>query len=105
VGLVGTNDVHFLRREDKQAHEVLTCISTGKTLAEGAMEYSPELFFKSPAQMRAALSAWPQAADNTLRIAEMCQAKTGFRQEASSGLPYPDGQSAKDYLARSPSRP
>ncbi|MHC4789682.1 MAG: PHP domain-containing protein, partial [Planctomycetota bacterium] len=42
VGLVGTNDVHFLRRDDKQAHEVLTCISTNKLLSEGALEYSPE---------------------------------------------------------------
>ena len=100
VGLVGTNDVHFLRREDKQAHEVLTCISTGKTLAEGAMEYSPELFFKSPAQMRAALSAWPQAADNTLRIAEMCQAKLVFGKKHLPVFHTPDGQSAKDYLAK-----
>jgi DNA polymerase-3 subunit alpha len=100
VGLVGTNDVHFLRREDKPAHEVLTCISTGKTLAEGAMEYSPELFFKSPPQMRAALSAWPSAADNTLRIAEMCQAKLVFGKKHLPVFHTPDGQSAKDYLAK-----
>ncbi len=34
VGLVGTNDVHFLRREDKPTHEVLTCIATAKKLTD-----------------------------------------------------------------------
>ncbi|RPI62787.1 MAG: PHP domain-containing protein, partial [Planctomycetaceae bacterium] len=79
VGVVGTNDVHFLRRDDKKAHEVLTAISTGKTLADGgALNYSPELYLKSPAEMRKAFAAWPTAADNTLKIAEMCNLKLDF---------------------------
>jgi DNA polymerase-3 subunit alpha len=101
VGLVGTNDVHFLRREDKPAHEVLTCISTGKTLAEGgALTYSPELFLKSPSEMRLALVAWPQAADNTLKIAEMCEARLAFGRKHLPVFHTPDGSSAKEYLAR-----
>jgi DNA polymerase-3 subunit alpha len=100
VGLVGTNDVHFLRREDKPAHEVLTCISTGKTLAEGgAIEYSPELYFKSAAEMRQALAAWPAAADNTLKIAEMCELKLDFSARYLPAFPTPSGKTEGEYLA------
>ena len=100
VGLVGTNDVHFLRREDKPAHEVLTCISTGKTLAEGgAIQYSPELYFKSAAEMRQVLAAWPEAADNTLKIAQMCDLKLDFSTRYLPAFPTPNGKSEGEYLA------
>jgi len=104
VGLVGTNDVHFLRREDKKAHEVLCCVSTSKTLAESEAEsrermvYSPELFFKSPAEMRQALSGLDEAADNTLRIAEMCDVQLNSTEH----LPVfrtPNGEPADDFMA------
>ncbi len=103
VGLVGTNDVHFLRREDKLAHEVLTCISTGKTLHDGSgmgLVYSPELYLKSPSEMREALSAWPEAADNTLRIAEMCDLKLDFSAKHFPVFQTPEGQSADEYLRK-----
>jgi len=101
VGIVGTNDVHFLRRQDKQAHEVLTCIATGRTLAAGAPgEYTPEMYLKSPQEMRAALKDLPEAADGTLKIAEMCSPKLSFRKKHLPVFPTPDGESAKDYLAR-----
>ena len=100
VGLVGTNDVHFLRRDDKKAHEVLTCISTNKTLGEeGALEYSPELYLKSPAEMREALSAWPVAADNTLWIAEMCNVELDFSARHLPHFPTPAGQAPGEHLA------
>ena len=71
--------MHFLTAADKPSHEVLTCISTGKTLAEGgAIEYSPELYLKDAPAMRQVLHDWPAAADNTLRIAEMCDLKLDF---------------------------
>jgi DNA polymerase-3 subunit alpha len=99
VGVVGTNDVHFLRRQDKKAHEVLTCISTGKTLVGGgAMEYPPEIYLKSPQEMRQALRDLPGAADATLKIAEMCDLKLHFRKHLPR-FPLPEGQSADQYLA------
>ena len=101
VGIVGTNDVHFLERADKPAHEVLTCIATGKTLADGgALVYSPELYLKTPAEMRQALAPLPGAADNTLRIAEMCDLKLTFTGKHLPAFPTPDGLSADDYLRK-----
>jgi DNA polymerase-3 subunit alpha len=101
VGIVGTNDVHFLSRSDKSAHEVLTCISTGKTLASGgAMTYPPELYLKSPDEMRQALAAWPSACDSTLAIAERCDLKLDFSRKYLPVFRTPDGQSADEYLAK-----
>ena len=98
VGLVGTNDVHFLRAGDKPSHEVLTCISTGKTLAEGGLEYSPELYLKDPAAMREALADFPGAADNTLRIAEMCGVEMDFSARHLPRFPTPDGEDVDEHL-------
>ncbi|MBS3733777.1 MAG: DNA polymerase III subunit alpha [Phycisphaerae bacterium] len=100
VGLVATNDVHFLRREDKPAHEVLTAISTGKTLSEGGgLNYPPELYLKPPDEMRAALGDLPPAAaDNTLKIAEMCNVELDFSAEHLPHFETPDDLSADEAL-------
>src|SRR3984885_6288963 len=48
VGLVATNDVHFLTKDDHRAHDVLCCISMGKLLSdEGRMKYQTQLYLKS----------------------------------------------------------
>ena len=99
LGVVGTNDVHFLRREDKPAHEVLTCISTGKTLAEGgAIDYPPELYLKGPDEMRRALEHLPGAAETTLRIAEMCNLELDFSAKHLPVFQPPNGSTPDEYL-------
>jgi len=99
VGIVGTNDVHFLARHDKPSHEVLTCISTGKTLKDpGRLEYPPEIYLKSPSEMREALAPWPEACENTLKIAEMCHVKLDFTARHLPVFQTPDNQSADEYL-------
>jgi DNA polymerase-3 subunit alpha len=100
VGVVGTNDVHFLRREDKASHEVLTCISTGKTLSEGALEYPPELYLKGPQEMRQALRDLPGAADATLKIAEMCELDPLSHNEHLPVFHTPAGETPEAYLRR-----
>jgi DNA polymerase-3 subunit alpha len=93
VGIVGTNDVHFLRRQDKPAHEVLTCISTGKVLgAGGELVYPPELYLKDQDEMCQALAPWPQAAANTIKIADMCNLKLDFSKEFLPHFPTPGGR-------------
>ncbi len=101
VGVVGTNDVHFLSREDKKAHEVLTCISTGKSLAEqNELAYSPELYFKDGSQMRRALHECPAAVDATRRIAEMCNVELDFSSHHLPHFPTPDGEDPDRHLRR-----
>lgn len=99
AGLVGTNDVHFLTREDKMTHKVLTCISTNKLLTDtGGLEYSPELYLKDGQEMRTAMQEWPEALHNTLKIAEMCDMTM---EEGGKHLPVfhpPDGMTSDAYL-------
>ena len=65
VGLVAANDVHFLRRSDHDAHDVMLCIGTGKMVQdENRMRYVPELYFKSPAEMREVFRDFPEAITN-----------------------------------------
>ncbi len=102
VGLVGTNDVHFLHRGAKDAHEVLTCISTGKTLSEdgGQSAYTPELYLKSPEEMAEALKDYPRAVANTARIAEMCNVELDFTAKHLPRYYPPDDISPRDYLRK-----
>ncbi len=75
IGVVATNDVHFLNEGDHAPHDVLCCISTGKLVSdESRMKYPTQLYLKSTAEMYAAMShpKWNEACENTLRIAEMC---------------------------------
>ncbi len=79
VGLVASNDVHFLTREDHHAHDVLCCISMGRLITDEArLKYPAELFLKSPMEMREALAQFPEACDNTVEIARMCNLELDF---------------------------
>lgn len=80
LGIVGTNDVHFLNKDDHFAHNVLCCISMGRLVSEpNPMPYPEHLYLKSPAEMAEALRGLPQEAmSNTLRIAEMCNLELDF---------------------------
>src|SRR5688572_27624307 len=79
VGLVATNDVHFLNKDDHFAHDVLCCISMGKLVGdEGRLKYPTELYLKSPQEMAEVLGHYDGAIDNTARIAAMCNVELDF---------------------------
>jgi DNA polymerase-3 subunit alpha len=79
IGLVATNDVHFLTAEDHRAHDVLCCISMGKQLTdEGRLKYPTQLYLKSAKEMTEALGNFDQAIENTARIAAMCDLQLDF---------------------------
>ena len=97
--LVATNDVHFLTADDYHAHEVLTCISTGRTLDdEKRMHYPAELYLKGPGDMRAMFEQWPEACDNTVSIAKRCNVEMDFTRRHAPAYRPPDGKSANEYL-------
>lgn len=99
LGLVAANDVHFLRRSDHQAHDVLMCINTGAHIEdERRMRYEPELFFKSPAEMREIFRDYPEAISNTLAIAERCNLQLEFGQSKYPEYPAPEGKTRESYL-------
>ena len=74
IPIVGTNDVHYLKKEDSYNHEVLLCIQTGKKMTdEDRMRFQTnEFYIKSPEEMIDYYSAIPEAVENTVKIAEKC---------------------------------
>src|SRR6266566_3175393 len=99
VGLVVANDVHFLRRSDHDAHDVMLCIGTGKMVQdENRMRYKPELYFKSPEEMREIFRDFPEAIANTLKIAERCNLKIELGKSKYPEYPVPEGTSRIAFL-------
>jgi DNA polymerase-3 subunit alpha len=74
IPLIATNDCHYLEREHAEAHDVLLCIQTGKTIKDpGRMHLSTDQFyFRSPEEMHQLFSLMPEALSNTVSIAEKC---------------------------------
>ncbi len=97
--LVAANDVHFLERAHHEAHDVMICIGTGAMqFDEKRMRYTPELYFKSPQEMRALFAELPEACDNTLRIAEKCDLKLDFGVSKYPAYQPPEGKTREQYL-------
>jgi len=69
--VVATNDAHFLRAEDHDAHDVLLCIGLGKDRSDSdRMKYDGGLYFKSAPEIAARFPTRPDVLENTLRIAD-----------------------------------
>ncbi|GAB4316928.1 MAG: DNA polymerase III subunit alpha [Candidatus Zixiibacteriota bacterium] len=102
VGLVATNDCHYLLREHADAHDALLCIQTGKLLAdENRMKYgTDQIYFKSVQEMKDLFGAWPDAIENTIRIAETCHLDLKLDELYLPEFPIPGGFEDRDaYLA------
>jgi len=80
VPLVATNDCHYLNPGDAEAHEVLLCIQTGKTLEDKErMRFMTDRFyFRSPEEMINLFNHCHEAIDNTILIAERCNLNFDF---------------------------
>ena len=101
IGLVVTNDVHFLERDDYEAHNCLCAISTGKLATDpDRMIYPPDVYLKSVDEMREMFPEVPQACDNTLAIAERCNVELDLSTRHAPRFHPPDGSTPEDYLAR-----
>src|SRR6059036_1169285 len=99
IGLVAANDVHFLRRSDHQAHDVMLCIGTGKMVQdETRMRYVPELYLKSPEEMREVFRDFPLAIENTLKIGDRCHLDLEFGRSKYPEYPVPAGKTRENYL-------
>ena len=74
--LVGTADVHYLRREDYNNHAALLCVQTKSTLESPKLRFDTnEFYLKSPTEMAESFERWPEAVPNTLEVAERCNVK------------------------------
>ena len=80
IPLVATNDAHYLKKEDAYNHEVLLCIQTGKRMSDiDRMRFeTEELYIKTTEEMSTYFSGFPDAIENTVKIAEKCNVDFEF---------------------------
>ncbi len=92
IPLVATNDSHYLNRADAQAHDVLLCIGTGKTVQDTSrMKFmTDEFYVKSSEEMRELFADVPDACDNTLEIAKRIDIKIPEKQFNIPIYPVPE---------------
>jgi len=100
--LVGTNDSHYLDQSDAFAHEVLLCIGTGKTLGdEKRMKfYSDDFYVKGPDEMRRVFADYPEAANNTVRIAERINLSLDVKGHHLPKFPVPEKEDLSSYFTK-----
>jgi DNA polymerase-3 subunit alpha len=100
IPVVATNDVHYVRRQDAEAHDVLLCIQTGKTVdMEERMRFpNDEFYLKSEEEMTPLFRDIPEAISNTAKIARECDVEFSFDALHLPEFAAPEGVNNRDYL-------
>ena len=97
--LVGTGDVHYLRREDYDHHTALLCVQTKSTIAAPKMTFETnEFYLRDSGEMIAAFAEWPEAIASTLEIAERCSVEIELGKQLIPSYKTPDESSEQEYL-------
>ncbi|MEI6478425.1 MAG: DNA polymerase III subunit alpha [bacterium] len=100
VGLIATNDIHYIEPEDAEAQDVLVCVSSGKTVNDpnrlNMTAY--DLSMKTPEDMAEIFKDTPEAITNTVKIAERCDVKIPMGENILPVFPLPEGTTDRTYL-------
>jgi DNA polymerase-3 subunit alpha len=99
--VVGTADVHYLRREDFKNHAALLCVQTKSTLEAPKLSFDTnEFYIKSSEEMAESFAEWPEAIPTTLEIAERCEVEIELGKLLLPRYPAPDGEEPEAMLRR-----
>jgi DNA polymerase-3 subunit alpha len=99
--LLATNDCHFIDAADYEAHDALTCISTGKRVTDSdRMHYPQDVYVKSPQEMRQMFADVPEACDNTLLVAERCNVEIDTKHRHAPSFKPADGSTPDKFLTK-----
>ena len=100
LGMVVTNDVHYLRRDDFKPHDILLCIGTGKTVddAHRLRYHGDQFYLKTPAEMLEVFRDFPDAIANTVRIADRCAVNLDSKENYLPRFEVPSGFTLDELL-------
>ncbi len=100
IPLVATNDLHYVKKEDAAAHDVLLCIQTGKKVTdEDRLRYDGgQYYLKSPEEMAALFPYAREAIENTEKIARRCNVEIIFGEQKLPKFEVPEGFTSESYL-------
>ncbi|HLL60611.1 MAG TPA: DNA polymerase III subunit alpha, partial [Candidatus Nitrosocosmicus sp.] len=100
--LVATNDVHYLKKDDAYAHEILLCIQTLHTIYEAnrpiSMIDTPEFYLKSEDEMKDLFRDLPEAIENTQKIADLCNIEIPYGKIITPFFPTPENVTPEEFL-------
>jgi DNA polymerase-3 subunit alpha len=93
VPIAATNDCHYVDQTEAYAHEVLMCMGMGRTMSDDKRLHhkSEEFFIKTPQQMWSYFSQYPEAMENTARIARMCNVELELNRPELPDFRLPEG--------------
>lgn len=102
VGLVATNDSHYIEQEDSQIHSILLCIQTNTTVNDSnRMEFQTnEFYLKTEDEMRELFGKYPSAIDNTEIIAQRCNVEFEFGVRKLPRFDVPNNEDHLEYFRR-----
>ena len=100
IGLVATNDAHYLEKKDAKTQAILMCIQTNTVYGQTqTMEFETEEFYlKSGDEMAQLFQHYPEALENTVRIAEKCQFDFTFGETKLPRFEAPDGRDNREFF-------
>lgn len=102
--LVATNDNHYIRSQDAEAQEILLCIQTQTTILDKnrrlSMISSPDFYIKSKEEMTGLFIQIPQAIENTVKIANMCNLEISLGQWIMPIFGVPEGLTTAEYIRK-----
>ncbi len=100
LGLVATNDLHYVQRKDAAAQDILLCIQTTRNVDDpDRMRFPNDSFYlKSYEEMAQLFGDCPEALENTNKIADRCNITMDFGHLLLPEFPVPDGYDAVSYL-------
>lgn len=101
IPIVVSNDIHYINKEDAPIQDILFCIQTNSTIYDKKRPRMPDdsFYLKSPQEMAELFPEFPEALENTERIAEMCRLELEFGHLHLPEVELPPGKTADDYLA------
>ena len=100
VGLVATNDVHYIEKDHAEYQDILMCIQSGKTLddPERLKFVGSEYYLKSVDEMTELFNSMPEAIENTQKIAMRCNVNIEFGIPKLPEFAPPEGKESLTYL-------
>ena len=102
--LVATNDIHYVDPDDAEAQEILLCVQTQHTMLEKdrpmSMLESPDFYMRSPDEMKGLFIQYPEAIENTIKIAKMCDLTLSVGKWILPNYPLEEGETPASFLRK-----
>jgi len=100
IPVVASNDVHFIKSEDFEAHEARVCINEGRVLDDPRRpkRFTDQQYLRSAEEMSELFSDIPEALENSIEIAKRCNIELSLGKNFLPNFPVPAGKTMEQYF-------